>query len=74
VYKVFAWTLIAALSVVLIILSVPFLDGVPLLAVLAVSGPWKPWGIVFWLFLLLLSLAPVISVWLIFRSGRAKMT
>jgi|HubBroStandDraft_3_1064219.scaffolds.fasta_scaffold621952_1 hypothetical protein len=69
-WRVLAWALIAALAVLLMILAVPFLEGLPNLASVAVQMPWQPWGIVLWLICLLICLSPVIAVWLILRSSK----
>jgi hypothetical protein len=74
VRRVFFWLLIAALTVALVIFSLPFLEGVPLMVLWAAQAPWplQPWGVVLWLIGLAIFLAPVIAVWLVFREQAAR--
>jgi hypothetical protein len=68
--RAFFWLLIAALTVTLVILSLPFLESILGLIMVAAqaSWPWQPWGVMLWLICLVIALAPVIAVWLVFRE------
>ena len=68
VRRAFFWLLITALTVALVIFCLPFLEGIPILVLVAAQAPWRPWGIVVWLICLVIALAPVIAVWLVFRE------